>query len=218
MARFPSGRLDRFHLLILDDLAYVTKDQAETQRCYSSLSPATSAGPCSSPPTSRSANGAAIDRLVHHFAVFEIDIKSTRTRGLLSLFPAICFPRKRTARLSPAVQVREETPRGRQRQRGVGSHRVSYFANPRAPRSDEARFSAHVSRATVRIAADRSAGHGRLVPEGMLRIASHKKRPCVSASASPSMAVILRLNTIEIAQFAAVRWPGGISIRDRPIG
>jgi hypothetical protein len=30
MARFPSGRLDRFHLLILDDLAYVTKDQAET--------------------------------------------------------------------------------------------------------------------------------------------------------------------------------------------
>jgi hypothetical protein len=29
MARFPSGR-PRFHLLILDDLADVTKDQAET--------------------------------------------------------------------------------------------------------------------------------------------------------------------------------------------
>jgi hypothetical protein len=40
MARFPSGRLDRFHLLILDDLAYVTKDQAETSgaiRAYRQL-------------------------------------------------------------------------------------------------------------------------------------------------------------------------------------
>jgi hypothetical protein len=40
MARFPSGRLDRFHLLILDVLAYVTKDQAETSgaiRAYRQL-------------------------------------------------------------------------------------------------------------------------------------------------------------------------------------
>src|ERR1700680_2366034 len=29
---------------------------------------------------------------------------------------------------------------------GWGSYRVSYFANPKAPRIDEAQFSAHVSR------------------------------------------------------------------------
>src|ERR1700687_90253 len=53
---------------------------------------------------------------------------------------------KRTARLSPAVQVREETPRGGQRQRR--SCRVSYFANQKAPRVDRAQFllALHVSR------------------------------------------------------------------------
>ena len=58
MARFPSGRLDRFHLLILDDLAYVTKDQAETSgaiRAYRQLRVQTHARHS---PTSRSANGA----------------------------------------------------------------------------------------------------------------------------------------------------------------
>src|ERR1700680_776868 len=37
-----------------------------------------------------------------------------------AFFEAICFSIKRTARLSPAVQVREETPWEGQRQRGVG--------------------------------------------------------------------------------------------------
>jgi hypothetical protein len=135
-----------------------------------------------------------------------------------------------------------------QRQRGVGSHRVSYFANPRAPYIDEAQFSAHVSRATVRIATDQVGGtrtpcSRRNAPTTL--IASATKRPRVSASASPSRAVILRSNTIDvpsatsaqlnvrarngvtfrfpcfrpkIAQFAAARWPAGTSTRDRPIG
>src|ERR1700722_4767146 len=82
-------------------------------------------------------------------------------RNLLWLFLAICFPRKRTARLSPAVQVREETPWEGQRRRGVGGHRVSYFASRKIPRIDDAQFSTHVSRfcvATVRIAADHASG------------------------------------------------------------
>ena len=104
-------------------------------------------------------------------------------------FLAIWSRRKRTARLSPAVQVREETPREGQRQRGVGSHRVSYFADPRTPRIDEAQFSVHDSRATVRIAADQVGGtrtpcSRRNAPTTL--IASATKRPRVSASASPS--------------------------------
>jgi hypothetical protein len=168
-------------------------------------------------------------------------------RKLLSFFSAIRFPRKRTARLSPAVQVREETPRGRAATAG-GSHRVSYFANPKAPHIDEAQFSAHVSRATVRVAADQVGGTRTLCSRRnapTTLIASATKRPCVCTSASPSRAVILRSNTIDvplatsaqlnvrarngvmfrfpcfrpkIAQFAAVRRPAGISTRDRPIG
>ncbi len=123
---------------------------------------------------------------------------------------------------------------------GWGSYRVFYFANLKTPRIDEAQFSADVSRfcvANVRIAADHVGGtrtpcSRRNAPTTL--IASATKRPRVSASASPSRAVILRSNTIDvplatsaqlnvrarngvtfrfpcfrpkIAQFAAVRWP-----------
>jgi hypothetical protein len=161
-------------------------------------------------------------------------------RNLLSLFFSNLFSKKKDRRRKPAVQVREETPREGQRQRGIGGHRVSYFANPKTPRIDEAQFSAHVSRfcvATACIAADHVGGtrtpcSRRNAPTTL--IASATKRSRVSASASPSRAVILRSNTIdvplatsaqlnvrerngvtfrfpcfrpEIAQFAAVRWP-----------
>jgi hypothetical protein len=39
-------------------------------------------------------------------------------KPIFRFFQATCLPTKRTARLSPAVQVREETPREGQRQRG----------------------------------------------------------------------------------------------------
>src|ERR1700675_2313995 len=50
-------------------------------------------------------------------------------------FLAICFPRKRTARLSPAVQVREETPRGRAATAGGGvaiAYLILQIQRPRA--------------------------------------------------------------------------------------
>ena len=52
------NRLDRFHLLILDDLAYVSKIRQKPPSCSSSSAPATNAAPPSSPPISRSAHGA----------------------------------------------------------------------------------------------------------------------------------------------------------------
>ena len=51
------NRLDRFDLLILDDLAYVTKDQAETSVLFDASAHDTNVARCSSPPTSRSASG-----------------------------------------------------------------------------------------------------------------------------------------------------------------
>src|ERR1700736_3007678 len=51
-----------------------------------------------------------------------------------------------------------------------GSHRVSYFANPKAPRIDEAQFPARIFawRPFVLLPITPT-GHGRLVQEGMLR-------------------------------------------------
>jgi hypothetical protein len=161
-------------------------------------------------------------------------------QNLLSLFPSNLFSKKKDRAAFAGGPSQGGTPRGRAATVGVGSYRVSYFANPKAPRIDEAQFSAHVLRfcvATVRIAADHVGGtrtpcSRRNAPTTL--IASAIKRPCVSASASPSRAVILRSNTIDvplaisaqfnvrarngvtfrypcfrpkIAQFAAVRWP-----------
>jgi DNA replication protein DnaC len=91
MARFPSGRLDRFHLLNLDDLAYVTKDQAETSVLFELIAsyerrsmlvtanqPFGEWGKVFPDPAMTLA---AIDRLAHHSTIFEINIESTRTRG-----------------------------------------------------------------------------------------------------------------------------------------
>ena len=51
------AKLDKYHLLILDDLAYVAKDQAETSVLFELISADTNAAHSSSPPISRSANG-----------------------------------------------------------------------------------------------------------------------------------------------------------------
>jgi hypothetical protein len=100
---------------------------------------------------------------------------------------------------------------------GWGSHRVAHFATPKAPRVDEAQFSTHVSRATVRIAADQVGGtrtpcSRRNAPTTL--IASATKRARVSASAPPSRAVILRSNTIDVplATSAQVRLRAGNGI------
>ncbi|GLR45256.1 transposase [Mesorhizobium amorphae] len=84
------NRLDRFHLLILDDLAYVTKDQAETSVLFELISahyerrsllitanqPFGEWGKVFPDPAMTLA---AVDRLVHH-ATFELNVESYRRR------------------------------------------------------------------------------------------------------------------------------------------
>jgi DNA replication protein DnaC len=84
-------KLDRYHLLILDDFAYVTKDQAETSVLFELIStryerrsllitanqPFGEWGKIFPDPAMTLA---AVDRLVHHATIFEMNVESYRRR------------------------------------------------------------------------------------------------------------------------------------------
>lgn len=88
------NRLDHFHLLILDDFAYVTKDQAETSVLFELISaryerrsllitanqPFGEWGKVFPDPAMTLA---AVDRLVHHSTIFELNVESYRRRTAL---------------------------------------------------------------------------------------------------------------------------------------
>lgn len=86
------ARLDKYHLLILDDLAYVTKDQAETSVLFELISARYEQR--STLITANQPFGewnkifpdpamtlAAVDRLVHHATIFEMNVESYRRRA-----------------------------------------------------------------------------------------------------------------------------------------
>jgi DNA replication protein DnaC len=88
------NRLDRFDLLILDDLAYVTKDQAETSVLFELISARyerRSALITANQPFGEwgkvfpdpAMTLAAIDRLVHHATIVEMNVESYRRRVAL---------------------------------------------------------------------------------------------------------------------------------------
>jgi len=85
------AKLDKYHLLILDDLAYVTKDQAETSVLFELISARyerrslliTANQPFAEwnrifPDPAMTL--AAVDRLVHHATIFELNVESYRRR------------------------------------------------------------------------------------------------------------------------------------------
>jgi DNA replication protein DnaC len=88
------NRLERFDLLILDDIAYVTKDQAETSVLFELISaryerrsllitanqPFGEWGRIFPDPAMTLA---AVDRLVHHATIFEMNVDSYRRRTAL---------------------------------------------------------------------------------------------------------------------------------------
>ena len=88
------AKLDRYDLLILDDIAYVTKDQAETSVLFeligtryerrSMLITANQAfGQWGKVFPDKAMTLAAIDRLVHHATIFEMNVESYRARKAL---------------------------------------------------------------------------------------------------------------------------------------
>jgi DNA replication protein DnaC len=88
------AKLDKYHLLILDDLAYVTKDQAETSVLFeligaryerrSLLVTANQPfGEWGKIFPDQAMTLAVVDRLVHHATIFEINVESYRRRTAL---------------------------------------------------------------------------------------------------------------------------------------
>jgi DNA replication protein DnaC len=86
------AKLDKYHLLILDDITYVSKDQAETSVIFELI--ATRYERRSLMITANQAFGdwnrifpdpamtlAAVDRLVHHATIFEMNVESYRRRA-----------------------------------------------------------------------------------------------------------------------------------------
>ena len=88
------AKLDKFHLLILDDLAYVTKDQAKTSVLFeligaryerrSLLVTANQPfGEWGKIFPDQAMTLAVVDRLVHHATIFEMNVESYRRRAAL---------------------------------------------------------------------------------------------------------------------------------------
>jgi DNA replication protein DnaC len=85
------AKLDKYHLLILDDLAYVTKDQAETSVLFELISARYERrsllitanqpfGEWGRIFPDQAMTLAAIDRLVHHATIFELNVDSYRRK------------------------------------------------------------------------------------------------------------------------------------------
>jgi DNA replication protein DnaC len=88
------SKLDRYHLLILDDISYVTKDQAETSVLFELISrryehrsiliTANQAfGEWNKIFPDQAMTLAAVDRLVHHATIMEMNVESYRRRAAL---------------------------------------------------------------------------------------------------------------------------------------
>jgi DNA replication protein DnaC len=88
------AKLDKYHLLILDDIVYVSKDQAETSVLFeligsryerrSMLITANQPfGEWGKVFPDQAMTLAAIDRLVHHSTIFEMNVESYRRRSAL---------------------------------------------------------------------------------------------------------------------------------------
>ena len=88
------ARLDKYHLLILDDLAYVTKDQAETSVLFELIGARYERRSLLITANQPFGQGgkifpdqamtlAVVDRLVHHATIFEMNVESYRRRTAL---------------------------------------------------------------------------------------------------------------------------------------
>jgi len=93
------SKLDRFDLLILDDLSYVKRDQAETSVLFELISERyerKSLALTANTPFSqwgevfvdKAMTLAAVDRLVHHATIFEMNVESYRRRAAEAEKPA----------------------------------------------------------------------------------------------------------------------------------
>jgi DNA replication protein DnaC len=109
------AKLDRFDLLVLDDLSYVRRDQAETSALFELIAERyerKSLAITANTPFSQwgevfvepSMTLAAVDRLVHHATILEMNVESYRRRSAHAAQPAA----KRKARSTTNAAVAEQ--------------------------------------------------------------------------------------------------------------
>ena len=110
------ARLDRYHFLILDDFAYVSKDQAETSVLFELISvryERRSILITANQPfdewhkvfPDQSTAVAAVDRLVHHATILEMNVESYRRRH------AVQQARNKPARSSKRATAKKAQPK-----------------------------------------------------------------------------------------------------------
>ena len=110
------ARLDRYHLLILDDFAYVSKDQAETSVLFELISvryERRSILITANQPfdewhkvfPDQSTAVAAVDRLVHHATILEMNVESYRPRHAVEQL------RDKPARASKRATAKKAQPK-----------------------------------------------------------------------------------------------------------
>ena len=110
------ARLDRYHLLILDDFAYVSKDQAETSVLFELISvryERRSILITANQPfdewhkvfPDQSTAVAAVDRLVHHATILEMNVESYRRRHAVEQL------RDKPARASKRATAKKAQPK-----------------------------------------------------------------------------------------------------------
>ena len=108
------AKLDKYHLLILDDFAYVTKDQAETSVLFELITAryeqrsllVTANQPFGQWETifpDPAMTVAAVDRLVHRATIFELNVESYRRRSALE-------QQRRRRESAPAVASTDPEP------------------------------------------------------------------------------------------------------------
>jgi DNA replication protein DnaC len=100
------AKLDKYHLLILDDIAYVTKDQAETSVLFELISARYERrsmlitanqpfGQWGKIFPSEAMTLAAIDRLVHHATILEMNVDSYRRKEAIDKARSVGRPATR---------------------------------------------------------------------------------------------------------------------------
>ena len=106
-------KLDKYHLLVLDDIAYVRKDQAETSALFELVSSRYERrsmlitanqpfGEWGSIFPDQAMTLAAVDRLVHRATIFELNVESYRRRAAVSANQAKRAPGRVADRATPA--------------------------------------------------------------------------------------------------------------------
>ena len=106
-------KLDKYHLLILDDITYVRKDQAETSVLFELVSSRYERrsmlvtanqpfGEWGSIFPDQAMTLAAVDRLVHRATIFELNVESYRRRTAVASVEANRSRGKAAKRATPA--------------------------------------------------------------------------------------------------------------------